>query len=153
MIKIKQAHSSHLIALARLFDGYRVFYKKESNLDAAKRFLNERMQQKESMIFVALLEEQLVGFTQLYPLFSSTNMTKLWLLNDLYVEPKQRGKHISKGLIKAAQEHCKLTKANGISLETEKNNVPGNALYPKMGFALDQEHNFYFWENPIASSS
>lgn len=153
MIKIKQAHSSHLNALARLFDGYRVFYKKESNLDAAKRFLNERMQQKESMIFVALLEEQLVGFTQLYPLFSSTNMTKLWLLNDLYVEPKQRGKHISKGLIKAAQEHCKLTKANGISLETEKNNVPGNALYPKMGFALDQEHNFYFWENPIASSS
>lgn len=153
MIKIKQAHSSHLNALARLFDAYRVFYKKESNLDAAKRFLNERMQQKESMIFVALLEEQLVGFTQLYPLFSSTNMTKLWLLNDLYVEPKQRGKHISKGLIKAAQEHCKLTKANGISLETEKNNVPGNALYPKMGFALDQEHNFYFWENPIASSS
>ena len=71
----------------------------------------------------------------------------------MYVAKQHRGNQISKGLIKAAQEHCKITKANGISLETEKNNVPGNALYPKMGFARDQEHNYYFWENPIAPSS
>ena len=152
MIQIKRAHESHLDELAQLFDAYRVFYRKGSNLDGAKSFLSERMQQKESVIFVALLEEQLVGFTQLYPLFSSTNMMPIWLLNDLFVAKEHRGKHISKGLIKAAQEHCKITKAKGISLETEKNNVPGNALYPKMGFALDQEHNFYYWENPTAPS-
>jgi GNAT superfamily N-acetyltransferase len=130
-----------------------MFYKKESNLEGAKHFLSERMQQKESIIFVALMEEKLVGFTQLYPLFSSTNMMPILLLNDLFVAKEHRGKQISKGLIKAAQEHCKITKANGISLETEKNNIPGNALYPKMGFTLDQEHNFYYWENPTASSS
>ena len=94
-----------------------------------------------------------MGFTRLYPLFSSTNMMPFLLLNDLFVAKEHRGKQISKGLIKAAQEHCKITKANGISLETEKNNIPGNALYPKMGFTLDQEHNFYYWENPTASSS
>jgi len=81
------------------------------------------------VIFVALLDEQLVGFTQIYPLFSSTNMVPIWLLNDLFVAQEHRGKHISKGLIKAAQEHCKITKAKGISLETEKNNVPGNAKW------------------------
>lgn len=153
MIQIQRAQEAHLDDLAQLFDAYRVFYKKESDLAGAKLFLSDRMQQKESIIFVALLEKEVVGFTQLYPLFSSTNMAALWLLNDLYVAKEHRGKHISKGLIKAAQEHCKITKANGISLETEKNNVPGNALYPKMGFALDQEHNYYFWENPIAPSS
>ena len=153
MIQIKRAHKVHLNELAVLFDDYRVFYRKESNLEGAKRFLSERMQQKESIIFVALLEEKLVGFTQLYPLFSSTNMMPIWLLNDLFVAKEHRGKQISKGLIKAAQEHCKITKANGISLETEKSNVPGNALYPKMGFALDQEHNFYYWEKPTPSSS
>ncbi len=153
MIQIQRAQEAHLDDLAQLFDAYRVFYKKESDLAGAKLFLSDRMQQKESVIFVALLEKEVVGFTQLYPLFSSTNMAALWLLNDLYVAKEHRGKHISKGLIKAAQEHCKITKANGISLETEKNNVPGNALYPKMGFALDQEHNYYFWENPIAPSS
>ena len=153
MIQIQRAQEAHLDDLAQLFDAYRVFYKKESDLAGAKLFLSDRMQQKESVIFVALLDKEVVGFTQLYPLFSSTNMAALWLLNDLYVAKEHRGKHISKGLIKAAQEHCKITKANGISLETEKNNVPGNALYPKMGFALDQEHNYYFWENPIAPSS
>ena len=152
MIQIKRAHQGHLNGLVHLFDAYRMFYKKESNLEGAKHFLRERMQQKESIIFVALLEEKLVGFTQLYPLFSSTNMMPIWLLNDLFVAKEHRGKQISKGLIKAA-EHCKITKANGISLETEKNNIPGNALYIKMGFTLDQEHNFYYWENPTASSS
>jgi GNAT superfamily N-acetyltransferase len=153
MIQIKRAHQGHLNELVHLFDAYRMFYKKESNLEGAKHFLSERMQQKESIIFVALMEEKLVGFTQLYPLFSSTNMMPIWLLNDLFVAKEHRGKQISKGLVKAAQEHCKITKANGISLETEKNNIPGNALYPKMGFTLDQEHNFYYWENPTASSS
>lgn len=153
MIQIKRGHQGHLNELEHLLDAYRMFYKKESNLEGAKHFLSERMQQKESIIFVALMEEKLVGFTQLYPLFSSTNMMPIWLLNDLFVAKEHRGKQISKGLVKAAQEHCKITKANGISLETEKNNIPGNALYPKMGFTLDQEHNFYYWENPTASSS
>jgi GNAT superfamily N-acetyltransferase len=153
MIQIQRAQNTHLNELAQLFDAYRVFYKKESNLDDAKCFLSDRMDKKESIIFVALLKNEVVGFTQLYPLFSSTNMTPLWLLNDLYVAKQHRGNQISKGLIKAAQEHCKITKANGISLETENNNVPGNALYHKMGFARDQEHNYYFWENPIAPSS
>ena len=93
-----------------------MFYRKESNLEGAKGFLIERILKKESVIFVALLEEKLVGFTQLYPLFSSTNMMPIWLLNDLFVAKEHRGKQISKGLIKAAQEHCKITKANGISL-------------------------------------
>lgn len=153
MIQIKRAHQGHLNELVHLFDAYRMFYKKESNLEGAKHFLSERMQQKESIIFVALMEEKLVGFTQLYRLFSLTNMMPIWLLNYLFVTKEHRGKQISKGLVKAAQEHCKITKANGISLETEKNNIPGNALYPKMGFTLEQEHNFYYWENPTASSS
>lgn len=153
MIQIQRAQFEHLNELAPLFDAYRVFYRKKSDLDGAMAFLGERLEKKESVIFVALFNKTVVGFTQLYPLFSSTNMRPLWLLNDLFVAVEHRGKNISKGLMKAAQEHCKITKAAGLSLETEKNNVPGNALYPKMGFELDREHNFYYWENPIASSS
>lgn len=84
MIQIKRAHEGHLNELAVLFDDYRVFYRKESNLEGAKGFLSERILKKESVIFVALLEEKLVGFTQLYPLFSSTNMMPIWLLNDFF---------------------------------------------------------------------
>lgn len=148
MIEISVPNNTDLDSLARLFDAYRVFYRKASDVKGARRFLNERMQKKESIIFVARIEDELVGFTQLYPLFSSTNMKPIWLLNDLFVDSKHRGKKISKALITKAQEHCIETHSFGISLETEKTNIPGNALYPKMNFSLDREHNYYFWENP-----
>ena len=152
-MKIYSPQLDQLDSLAALFDAYRVFYKKESDLDAAKSFLQERMERKQSVVFVAEIDNKLVGFTQLYPLFSSTNMASLWLLNDLYVQPNQRGKAIGKALLKAAQEYCIRTNAKGISLETEKTNLIGNELYPKMNFICDQEHHFYFWENPSFSSS
>ena len=65
-------------------------------------------------------EHQLVGFVQLYPLFSSTRMEKLWLLNDLFVDPDYRGKGISKGLINKAKELVEESDACGMFLETEK---------------------------------
>jgi len=40
---------------------------------------------------------------------------------------------------------CRETNACGLILETEKSNVPGNSLYPKAGFTLDEEHNHYSW--------
>ena len=152
MTKIELATINDLTPLSILFDAYRVFYRKRSDIEGAASYLNERILCKQAINYIATIEGELVGCTLLYSLFSSTNMRQMWLLNDLFVTPKHRGKKISKGLIKAAQKYCELTKAQGISLETEKNNIEGNGLYPKMGFDLDKEHNFYFWENPTFSS-
>ena len=74
-------------------------------------------------------------------------MKKLWLLNDLYVEENYRGKGYSVALINKAKELCKETKACGLILETSKENTVGNKLYPKTGFSLDTEHNYYSWDN------
>lgn len=144
-MKIVQAELRHLNDLAQLFDAYRVFYRKASDLLAAKKFLKERIEQQESIIYIAEKEGNLVGFTQLYPLFSSTRMKRTWLLNDLYVAQDQRGKGISKLLINRSKELARATNAAGVSLETEKNNTVGNQLYPATGFELDSEHNYYFW--------
>ena len=134
--------------LAILFNDYRVFYRKEENKEKAKVFLSERINNNDSKIFVAESETQeLTGFVQLYPLFSSTRMEKLWLLNDLFVNPDFRNKGISVGLIEMAKELVKETKACGMFLETEKTNIVGNNLYPKTGFALNEGSNFYDW-NP-----
>ncbi|MFT5243917.1 MAG: hypothetical protein ACI8QQ_001850, partial [Psychroserpens sp.] len=40
---ITQAKLKNLDDLAALFDGYRTFYKQDSNLEATKRFLKQRM--------------------------------------------------------------------------------------------------------------
>ena len=71
---IVQAQSKHLDDLAILFDGYRVFYKQASDVDAAKKFLKERIEQNDSVIYMVYNGDKAVGFTQLYPLFSSVSM-------------------------------------------------------------------------------
>ncbi|HTQ27132.1 MAG TPA: GNAT family N-acetyltransferase [Puia sp.] len=147
MTAVRKATISDLSQLSRLFDLYRVFYRKESDLDAAESFLRERMERKESIVFVAEEDEQLLGFTQLYPQFSSTRMKRTWLLNDLYVLEAQRGRGISRQLIAAAMELARDTGAAGLLLETEKKNMIGNNLYPSAGFRLYDDANFYWWEN------
>ncbi|WP_449401201.1 N-acetyltransferase family protein [Chryseobacterium wanjuense] len=92
----RKANIQDLQQLAELFDQYRVFYHKESDIPAAESFLKERIENKDSEIFVAESDGKLVGFVQLYPLFSSTRMKRYWLLNDLYVNENHRGKVILK---------------------------------------------------------
>lgn len=146
-MRIREALLSDLDALVPLFDDYRMFYEMESDRAGAKEFLMARLRNNDSTIYVAEDGEMPVGFVQLYPLFSSTNMKRLWLLNDLYVEPAFRGRGASKLLIEEAKKLCRSTHAHGLLLETAKTNVIGNKLYPHAGFSLDTEHNYYFWKS------
>ncbi|ANF51652.1 acetyltransferase [Chryseobacterium glaciei] len=136
-----------LTQLAELFDQYRVFYHKESDIPAAENFLKERIENKDSEIFVAEENGNLVGFVQLFPIFSSTRMKRYWLLNDLYVNENHRGKGYSKELIEEAKQLAKSTDACGVLLETGKSNDIGNQLYPACGFELCDSVNFYEWTN------
>jgi ribosomal protein S18 acetylase RimI-like enzyme len=146
-MKIRKISSSDIEKVSKLFDLYRVFYKKESDLKNAEKFLLERFENKESEIYVAESDEnELAGFVQLYPIFSSTRMKRLWLLNDLFVSEKYRGQGISVLLIDEAKKLCRESNACGLVLETARSNEVGNKLYPKTGFSLDQGHNYYSWD-------
>lgn len=148
MIDIQEAKIENLDELAELFDRYRVFYEQESNVLEGKSFLRNRILNKESQIFVAYKENRVMtGFVQLYPIFSSTKMKRLWLLNDLFVHPDFRGQGISKALINEAKHLCRTSDGCGMILETAKSNSIGNSLYPSTGFELDNEHNYYCWDN------
>jgi len=135
--------------LSELFDQYRIFYHKNSDIPAAEKFIKERLENKDSEIFVAENEGKLVGFVQLYPLFSSTRMKRYWLLNDLFVNENYRGKGYSKELIEEAKAVAKSTNSAGILLETGKTNDIGNQLYPRCGFKIYDGVNFYEWTNTI----
>ena len=146
-VKIRRADINDVVALSVLFDHYRVFYEKQSDVNGARNFLTQRLINAESVIFLAIKNGVLIGFTQLYPLFSSTRMQNLWLLNDLYVGEESRGKGISKALINSAKQMAIETRSCGILLETAKTNMIGNHLYPQCGFVLENHSNFYFWTN------
>lgn len=145
-MNIRTATMGDIDELVKLFDAYRVFYKQESDLKGAAQFLTDRLTFKDSEIFVASQDDELLGFVQLYPRFSSTYLKRIWLLNDLFVSSEARGKNVGVRLIERAKVLAFSTKSVGLLLETEKTNEIGNKLYPKTGFTLDTLHNFYFWE-------
>ena len=144
-MKIIQPTIQHLGLVAELFDAYRVFYRKTSDLNGATRFIRQRLDNRDSVIYLAIENEEPAGFVQLYPLFSSVRMKRIWLLNDLYVKAEFRGRSIGKALIAEAKHLARETDAAGLMLETEKSNTIGNNLYPATGFDLIDESNFYFW--------
>jgi ribosomal protein S18 acetylase RimI-like enzyme len=146
MITIKKATIDDLGLIAPLFDAYRVFYRKESDLEGASTFIEERITNAESIIYLAFSGTEVVGFTQLYPIFSSTRMKRIWLLNDLYINKNYRGRGISKMLLDKSKQLAKDTNAAAVILETEKSNDIGNRLYPSTGFTLENDVNHYFWE-------
>jgi ribosomal protein S18 acetylase RimI-like enzyme len=144
---IRRATVNDIPGLGKLFDAYRVFYGKQSDLRGALEFLEDRISGIESQVFISIEDDdRITGFIQLYPLYSSTRMARLWLLNDLYVDPEFRGKGISKQLIEKAKTLCRQTKACALILETAKDNEIANILYVSTGFKLDREHNYYEWE-------
>lgn len=148
-MKILTATLEHLEPLTHLFDAYRVFYRKDSDVEGARSFLRERIQNGDSEIYLTQDSTTSIytGFVQLYPLYSSTRMCRLWLLNDLYIKPEFRGRGISKLLIAQSKKLAQKTNAAGIMLETEKSNQIGNQLYPATDFEIDEDHNYYFWTN------
>lgn len=145
---VSKATLHDLGPLSVLFDEYRIFYKKESELQQIKAFLSERINNNDSVIFVAKSTDgDLIGFVQLYPLFSSTRLKRLWLLNDLYVNPKFRGLKVSVMLIDRSKQLARETNSAGLLLETARSNTIGNSLYLKTDFILDTDHNYYSWSD------
>lgn len=147
MIEIRKALLEDLKTVSILFDKYRVFYEKESDLNGAEKFVSEQISNSDSVIYIALDESKnILGFVQLYPLFASTKIQRLWQLNDLFVDEKSRGNGVSKQLIEASKKLCSEANASGLAIKTAQLNDIGNSLYPSAGFTLNKGHNYYSWD-------
>lgn len=117
-----------------LFDKYRIFYGQPSNIDMAKKFIQQRLDRGESVIFVALDADQPIGFTQLYPKYSSLRVIQNWILNDLYVEKDHRKQGIGKSLIHSAMDFARQNHSKSMELSTAIDNFTAQSLYEQIGF-------------------
>lgn len=141
-----RASAAHLPALVPLFDAYRRFYGQPSDSEGARRFLEARLQQNESVIFIALSRKQeAAGFVQLFPIFSSVAMKRFWLLNDLYVDEAHRGQGIGEQLIEKAKQLAQDTEAKGLLLQTAVTNTVAQRLYNRTGFVRDEGSYYFEW--------
>lgn len=142
---IRKADMGDIKEVAVLFDQYRMFYKQDTDIGGAQKFLTERMQQNESVIFVAILDHIMVGFTQLYPIFSSVSMQRAWLLNDLFVAPEARGSGAADKLLKAAQQMGADTSSRWMVLQTATTNHRAQKVYERNGWKKDHAYFSYYY--------
>ena len=141
---IIRADLEHLEVLAPLFDAYRVFYERDSDLPGAAGYLRRRLSHLDSAIFLALDGDLGLGFCQLYPSFSSLGMRRIWILYDLYVVPEARRQGIGRALMERARQFGQAGGASRLELSTAKDNTGAQALYESLGYVRDEE--FYFYE-------
>ncbi len=138
-MKVSRARLSDLEGLVELFNSYRMFYRQMPDRVGARQYLEDRLSHDESVIFIATHHEEYVGFTQLYPSFSSVYMERIWKLNDLYVSCQDRNLGAGQMLLDAAKAHAQQTHAKSLILETDWDNVLAQALYERNGYIKESK--------------
>lgn len=141
MTHVRPATPADLDALTRLFVGYHEFYGREGDAAAARDFLAARQRDGDAVVLVAEADSGLVGFAQVYPTWSSLSMARVWVLNDLFVDPSARGTGAGRSLVRAVLAAARDAGAVRVSLSTQTTNHTAQALYVAEGFARDEE----FW--------
>jgi ribosomal protein S18 acetylase RimI-like enzyme len=157
-IKIRIANLEDLEQLAELFNAYREFYEETSDIVLAKRFLQERLSKKDSIIFVAETavdensantkeEQKLIGFCQLYPTFCSVIAAPICVLYDLFVDANIRKSGAGKALMLAAHDYAANKGYARLDLTTAKTNLTAQSLYESLGWVRDDV--FYTYNKTI----
>jgi ribosomal protein S18 acetylase RimI-like enzyme len=137
--------------VAPLFDSYRQFYDVAPDPQTAAAFIRDRLQAKESVIFLAEAgaegAREPAGFVQLFPSFSSVAACRIWVLNDLFVAPDARGQGVGRALLEAARQHAVQTGAKRLTLETMTENRAAWSLYEALGYVRNGDSvRFYTLE-------
>lgn len=132
--------------LAPMFDAYRQFYHQPPDINGSRRFLEQRLKQDESVVFLAVDDsgEQGLGFVQLYPSFSSVAALPIWILHDLFVVPERRRQGVARALMEAARVLAAETGADGLALSTATDNFGAQSLYESLGYRRDKKFIYYF---------
>ncbi|MCM2603357.1 GNAT family N-acetyltransferase [Rossellomorea marisflavi] len=142
-MNIQRATTKQLEEVAILFNEYRMFYNQPSDLAGARTYLKDRMSGNDSVIFLCFEGEEAIGFTQLYPTFSSIGMKRAWILNDLFVAKDARRKGVGDALLQAARAHALETGASSLSLSTAPDNLEAQRLYERNGYRQDETFLHY----------
>ncbi|HXC66783.1 MAG TPA: GNAT family N-acetyltransferase [Nitrospiraceae bacterium] len=142
--RVRRATSDDLDQLVTLFDGYRQFYGKTSDLSVARQFMTDRMSHGESVMLIA--EDPggtAIGFVQLFPSFSSVLAAPIYLLSDLFVAPAARRRGVGALLLETAAETARAAGAVRLELSTAITNVSAQRLYKALGWKRDEEFYVY----------
>lgn len=147
-MRIVQATLEHLDLLTPLFIKYREFYGELPLPDSSRKFLENRLTRKESVIYLALAddEDKALGYCQLFPSFSSLSLKRVWILNDIFVAEDARRMLVADRLLQTAKQMAKETNAVRMRVATSVSNEVAQKTYESIGFREDTRFKNYILE-------
>lgn len=142
MSEISRVAVGDLAELHPLVEQYRAFYKQPEN-ESTVSFLEDRIKNEEAVAFIARVDGEAIGFTLLYPTFSTVSLSNIWLLNDLFVTEAARGNGVASELMDTAESAAKQAGATRVFLRTANDNHPAQALYEGRNWVKDEVFRRY----------
>ncbi len=130
-------------SIAPLFGAYLDFYGVDRNPAAETGFLKARLSAADSTGLGAFVGEKMVGFALCHHAYNSLRLAPAWILHDLFVRPEQRRKGIAEALIESVRVRAKTAGACEVILSTAHDNKTAQALYEKLGYAMDTKFRVY----------
>ena len=149
IVAVRQAVAADIEALTVVFDQYRQFQGQPGNLAAARSFLAERFDHGESIVFIASAGDTTVGFAQLYPSYSSVSLSRVFILNDLFVLEAVRGQRVASQLLSAVETYAWSFGASRVTLNVARTNVSAQQVYTARGWKQDDQF-FMFHRFPAS---
>jgi ribosomal protein S18 acetylase RimI-like enzyme len=145
---VRQASPVDAVLAAPLFALYRQFYGQPYDESMAADFLRERLERGQSVVLLAEVPgSPPMGFTQLYPGFSSVAAAPAWVLGDLYVREWARGGGVAAALMEHAERIARQAGAVHLTLETARDNLGAQRLYERQGYRVVDR--FLMYEKPL----
>jgi GNAT superfamily N-acetyltransferase len=146
--------AADLDAMTPLFDAYRVFYRQASAPEAGRAFLQARAERGEAVVYLArdAASGEPLGYTQLYPSFSSVSLRPIVILNDLFVAEHARCRGVGTALMDAAVAHAQQHGAVRLTLTTAVTNHTAQSVYQAHGWQRDEVY-FTYHRSPVAPVS
>ncbi|MGB3532013.1 MAG: GNAT family N-acetyltransferase [Microcoleaceae cyanobacterium] len=145
-VLVERVRKQSIRQLVPLFDAYRVFYGQDSNISKAEEFLEYNIEQDliVSLLATSIDSGEAIGFCQLFPSFSSVNLCKIYILNDLFVTTAYRRKGVGSFLIHSAILFSKQNGVNRLKLETADDNKIGQCFYESLGWNKSNFKSYCF---------
>ncbi|GIX35255.1 MAG: hypothetical protein KatS3mg126_1034 [Lysobacteraceae bacterium] len=142
---VRPAQTGDLTALCELSVAYRVFLGRPPQPELTRAFLRERLARGDAVLLVAFSADEMAGFAQMFPSFSSAHLGRIWRLDDLFVAPHARKRGIGRALLSACIEQARAGGATGLRLETQGTNTVAQALLVEQGWEPDEETCLYHY--------
>ena len=141
---IEVVSKNNLDELLPLIRAYQEFYKVSEISDErnAEFFSQFGESNPAGCQFVFRESGNIVGFATIYFCFTSTNVTKVGVLNDLYTLPNCRGKGIGRKLIEHCRNYAAKNGASRLQWLTAPENEHAQKLYDKLNTSKSIWH-FY----------